>query len=66
MSRFENSPNYGLTILAAVIAAVVSSFVTYKATTKGEMNFAVVDLQRVVVSSKDVEALMREMLRFRI
>lgn len=60
MSKFGNNTNYGLVILASVIAAVVSSVITYKATTKNNVDFAVIDLQRVVVSSKDLEALRNE------
>lgn len=60
MSRFGNNTNYGLVILASVVAAVVSSLITYKATVKNNIDFAVVDLQRVIASSKDVEALKNE------
>lgn len=60
MSRFGNNTNYGLVVLASVIAAVVSSVITYKATAKNNVDFAVVDLQRVIASSKDVAALKNE------
>ncbi len=53
----ENGINYGLIILMAILAAVVSSFVTYKATAGNAQRIAVVDLQRVIVASKDVAAL---------
>ena len=53
----ENGINYGLVILMSILAAVVSSFVTYKATVGNVQKIAVVDLQRVIVSSKDVAAL---------
>ena len=53
----EYGINYGLIILMAILAAVVSSFVTYKATAGNVQRVAVVDLQRVIVESKDVAAL---------
>ena len=53
----ENGINYGLIILMAILAAVVSSFVTYKATVGNAQRVAVVDLQRVIMESKDVAAL---------
>ena len=61
MSRLENgSINYGLVVLIAVVAAVISSLVTYKAMARKAANFAVVDVQRVVMSSKDLVALNSE------
>ncbi len=53
----ESGINYGLIILMAILAAVVSSFVTYKATAGNAQRIAVVDLQRVIAESKDVAAL---------
>ena len=53
----ENGINYGLIILMAILAAVVSSFITYKATAGNAQRIAVVDLQRVILASKDVAAL---------
>ena len=49
--------NYGLVILVAVAASVISSLVTYKAISADKMKFAVVDVQRVVLSSKEIAAL---------
>ncbi len=61
MSKFENGNiNYGLVVLVAVVAAVISSLVTYKAMARKAANFAVVDVQRVVMSSKDLVALNSE------
>lgn len=57
MSKFDNSPSYGVIVLVAIIAAVVSSLITYKVTSGKSVDFAVVDLQRVVAASKDVAAL---------
>lgn len=58
MSKVENiNVNYGLVALVAIAAAVLGSFVTYKAIAGNGPKFAVVDVQRVVVSSKDVAAL---------
>lgn len=59
MSDFKNV-NYGLVALIAVAAAVVSSLVTYKAVAGKAADFAVVDVQRVVMSSKDLAALNNE------
>lgn len=59
MAKFENV-NYGMVALVAVIAAVVSSLVTYKAVASKANRFAVVDFQQVVVASKDVAALREE------
>lgn len=56
----ENGVNYGLVSLVAILAAVVSSLVTYKATASNNMKFAVIDLPRVVASSKDIAALKNE------
>ena len=49
--------NYGLVILVAVAASVISSLVTYKAISADKMKFAVVDVQRVVLSSREIAAL---------
>lgn len=56
----ENGVNYGLVGLVAVLAAVISSLVTYKATASNSMKFAVIDLPRVVAASKDIAALKNE------
>jgi len=61
MLKFENvGVNYGIVALIAIAAAVVSSLVTYKAMASKAANFAVVDVQRVVMSSKDLVALNNE------
>lgn len=61
MLKFENvGVNYGIVALIAIAAAVVSSLVTYKAMASKAANFAVVDVQRVVMSSKDLVALNSE------
>lgn len=61
MSKLENSNvNYGLVVLAAVAAAVVSSLVTYKAVASKVGNVAVVDVNRIVMSSKELAALNSE------
>ena len=58
MSKSENpSVNYGLVVLISVAAAVIGSLVTYKAVTDNNGKFAVVDIQRVVVASRDIAAL---------
>lgn len=59
MNKFENV-NYGMVALVAVIAAVISSLVTYKAMNRRTTQFAIVDLQQIVVVSKDVSALRME------
>ena len=59
MAKIENV-NYGMVALVAVIAAVVSSLVTYKAVASKASRFAVVDFQQIVVASKDVAALREE------
>ena len=56
MNKLENV-NYGMVALVAVIAAVISSLVTYKAMNRRTSQFAVVDLQQIVAASKDVTAL---------
>lgn len=58
MSKYDNDNGINLfaIVITAVVAAFVSSFVTYKATS-GNQKFAVVDVQRVVSSSRDVAAL---------
>ena len=53
----ENRMNYGLIFLVAIIAAVLGSLVTQKAVCAKKAAFAVVDLQRVVLSSKEIAAL---------
>lgn len=61
MSGFKNENiNYGLAALVVIAIAVISSLVTYKAMAGKASEFAVVDLQRVVVSSKDLAALNNE------
>lgn len=61
MSGFENGKiNYGMVALIAVAAAVISSLVTYKAMAGKAANFAVIDVQRVVMASKDLVALNNE------
>ncbi len=60
MSRFDNSTNYGAMFAVALIAAVVSSVATYAIAGGGDEKVAVIDLQRVVVASKDVVALKAE------
>ncbi|MBR1840812.1 MAG: OmpH family outer membrane protein [Alphaproteobacteria bacterium] len=57
MANENNGINYGVVALIAVVAAVISSFVTYKAVADNSGKFAVVDVQRVVVSSRDIAAL---------
>ncbi len=52
--------NYGLVVLVAIAASVISSLVTYKAISADKMKFAVVDVQRVVLSSKEIAALSAE------
>ena len=52
--------NYGLVVLVAVVASVISSLVTYKAVSADKMKFAVVDINRVVLSSKEIAALSAE------
>ena len=61
MSGFDRgNVNYGLVALVAVAAAIVSSLVTCKAMSGKAANFAVVDVQSVLRSSKDVGALNSE------
>ena len=60
MSRFDNSPNYGLMLFIALIAAGISAAATRMISGGNEAKFAVVDVQRVVVASKDVAALKNE------
>lgn len=60
MSRFDNSPNYGLIFFVALVAAGISAGMTKMLSGKNEPQFAVVDLQRVVMVSKDVNALRTE------
>lgn len=60
MSRFDNSPNYGLMFFIALIAAGISAAATRMISGGNEAKFAIVDVQRVVVASKDVAALKNE------
>lgn len=61
MSKLINgNVNYGLIALVVVATAVVSSLVTYKALANKASRFAVVDVQRVVMASKDLVALNNE------
>ena len=60
MSTENKSMNYGLVVLVAVVAAIISSFVTYKAVAKNGMRFATVDINRVIAVSKDIAALRNE------
>ena len=53
----ENKINYGLVALVAIIGSVLGSLVTYKVVATKKADFAVVDLQRVVLSSKEIAAL---------
>ncbi|MBR1756843.1 MAG: OmpH family outer membrane protein [Alphaproteobacteria bacterium] len=61
MSNFENdgSANYGLIVLIAILAAVVSAFVTYKATATNSGKIAVLDVDRVAEASKSAQALQK-------
>ena len=60
MSRFDTSPNYRLMFFIALIAAGISAAATRMISGGNEAKFAVVDVQRVVVASKDVAALKNE------
>ncbi len=60
MSRFDNSPNYGFIFVIALIAAVISSAATKMISGSSEAKFAVVDVQRVVLASKDLAAIKTE------
>jgi len=61
MSKLVNgNVNYGLVALIVIATAVVSSLVTYKALASKASRFAVVDVQRVVMASKDLVALNNE------
>ena len=60
MSRFDNSPNYGFIFFIALVAAGISAGVTKMIVGGNEPNVAVVDIQRVVLASKDVSALKTE------
>lgn len=60
MSRFDNSPNYGLIFFIALVAAGISAGMTKMLSGNAEPKFAIVDLQRVVMVSKDVNALRTE------
>ena len=53
----ENKVNYGLVALVAIIGSVLGSLVTYKVMSTKTTGFAIVDLQRVVLSSKEIAAL---------
>lgn len=59
MSKYDNEGgfNYGLMVIIAILAAVVSSFVTYKATSSHSGRAVIVDVDRVAVSSKSAMAL---------
>ena len=59
MSKYDgdNANNYGLMIFIAILAAVVSSFITYKATSSGANRAVVVDIDRVAAASKSAIAL---------
>lgn len=57
MSRFDNSPNYGLIFCVALFTAVVTAAATRMLSSNNEPKFAVVDVQRVLMESKDVAAL---------
>jgi len=59
MSKYdsEGGMNYGLMIFIAILTAVVSSFVTYKATSSRANRAAVVDVERISVSVKSAAAL---------
>lgn len=60
MSRFDNSPNYGFIFMIALIAAVISAAATKMISGSNEAKFAVVDVQRVVLASKDLAAIKTE------
>ena len=60
MSRIDNSPNYGFIFMIALIAAVISSAATKMISGSNEAKFAVVDVQRVVLASKDLAAIKTE------
>ena len=60
MPRFDNSPNYGFIFMIALIAAVISSAATKMISGSNEAKFAVVDVQRVVLASKDLAAIKTE------
>ena len=60
MSRFDNSPNYGLIFFAALISAIIAAFATKMVSGNNEAKFAVIDLQRVVMASKEVAAIKTE------
>ncbi len=53
----EGGFNYGLMVIIAILAAVVSSFITYKATSTHSGRVAVVDIDQVAISSKSAIAL---------
>ena len=53
----ENRVNYGLVALVAIIGSVFGSLVTYKVMNAQKADFAVVDLQRVIFSSKQIAAI---------
>ena len=60
MSRFDNSPNYGFIFFIALISAVIASAATRMMSGGDEPKFAVIDVQRVVMASKDVAAVKSE------
>lgn len=59
MSKFENDGgvNYGLIVFIAILAAVVSAFVTYKATNSASGKVAIIDVDKVAAVSKSAIAL---------
>ena len=59
MSKFENEGgvNYGLIVFIAILAAVVSAFVTYKATASNSGKVAIVDVDKVAATSRSALAL---------
>ncbi len=57
MSRFDNSPNYGLIFFVVLLTAVITAAATRMLSNNSEPKFAVVDVQRVLSESKDVAAL---------
>ena len=60
MSRFDNSPNYGLIFFVVLLTAVITAAATRMLSNNSEPKFAVVDVQRVLSESKDVAALKTE------
>ena len=52
--------NYGVIVLTAVAASIVSAFVTYKAMGTSSAKIAVIDINRVVLASKEINAFTQE------